>query len=100
MDRYQYGDRWNILISLRETKSSGDVMDFHIERKLIRSFTQAEEWWQTEMQNKARWAKLAIIFPKDRPCQRAILHEKMRNRTTPFGPKDFSFLPDGRQVLT
>jgi hypothetical protein len=27
-DRYLEGDRWNILISLRETKHRGDVQDF------------------------------------------------------------------------
>ena len=31
VDRYQEGDRWNILISLRETKSSGDIEDFYID---------------------------------------------------------------------
>ncbi len=100
VDRYQDGDRWNILISLRETQSSGDIENFHIERQLRHSFTKTEEWWQTEMQNTTRWLKLAIVFPKDRHCQRALLCEKTRNRTMLLSSECFSDLPDGRQVLT
>ena len=29
-DVYQEGDRYNILISLRETKAAGDIEDFYI----------------------------------------------------------------------
>ena len=31
-DRYREGDRWNLLISLRETKHKGDITEFHIAR--------------------------------------------------------------------
>ncbi len=100
VDRYQDGDRWNILISLRETKSSGDVEDFYIERMLTDSFTKDAEWWQVEMQNSTKWLKLSIVFPKDRPCQRATICEKMHAKTTALGPDHFSTLPDGRQMLS
>ena len=73
VDRYKNGDRWNVLISLRETKSRGDIEEFYIQRKIIRGFTKSEEWWQLEMQNPTRWLKLAIIFPRRRPYRRAIL---------------------------
>ena len=42
-DRYQEGDRWNILISLRETKHKGDITEFHIERLEKQSFIKADE---------------------------------------------------------
>ena len=32
VDKYKEGDRWNIVISLRETKSNGDIAEFHIKR--------------------------------------------------------------------
>ena len=100
VDRYQDGDRWNVLISLRETKSAGDMERLNIQRKLERSFTKKEEWWQIEMQNQTKWLKFSILFPGDRRCQRAILCEKTRNRTTILNPQHFADLPDGRQVLT
>src|SRR4051794_15972944 len=46
VDRYQEGDRWNVLISLRETKSHGDIEDFYFERTAQNGFTKDEEWWQ------------------------------------------------------
>jgi hypothetical protein len=100
VDRYQNGDRWNVLISLRETKSSGDIEEFFIQRRIKRGFTQKEEWWQTEMQHQTRWLRHCIIFPKKRRCQRAVLVEKTKNRTTVFSAEHFADLPDGRQILT
>ena len=99
VDRYQEGDRWNVLISLRETKSAGDVDDFHIERTVKNGFTQNEEWRQTEIRHRTRHLRLAVIFPKERHCRRAVLIERNRNRTTVLDQGHFSNLPDGRQVL-
>ena len=42
VDRDQEGNRWNVLISLRETKNSGDVEDFYIERRVTEGFTKAD----------------------------------------------------------
>jgi hypothetical protein len=52
------------------------------------------------MQHETRWLKLSIIFPKRRPCQRAVLFEKTRNRVTVLNSESLANLPDGRQVLT
>lgn len=100
VDRYREGDRWNVLISLRETRSVGDIDEFHIQRKIIAGFTASEEWWQGEMQNRTRHLKLSIIFPLGRRCQRAILCERNVRRTTSLGATFFTTLPDGRQLLT
>lgn len=100
VDRYKNGDRWNVLISLRETKNRGDIEEFYIERKILRGFTRDEEWWQLEMQNETRWLKLAIVYPKQRRCQRAVLVERTRNRVTVLDSEHFTDLPDGRQTLT
>jgi hypothetical protein len=99
VDRYQEGDRWNVLISLRETKSAGDVDDFHIERTVKNGFIQDDEWRQTEIRHRTRHLRLAVIFPKERHCRRAVLIERNRNRTTVLNQGHFSDLPDGRQVL-
>ena len=100
VDRYQDGDRWNVLISLRETKSSGDVEDFYIQRTIKGGFTKTEEWRQTDIRYQTRHLRLAIIFPRKRRCQRAVLIERNRNRTTELEQRQFSELPDGRQMLT
>ena len=100
VDHYQEGDRWNILISLRETKNSGDIEDFYIERTAKEGFITAEESLQTEIRHRTRRLRMSIIFPKRRPCKRALLLERSRNRTTVLGPEHFIDLPDGRQRLT
>lgn len=99
-DRYREGERWNILISLRETKYRGDVQDFYIERKLTNTFTQAEEWWQIEMQHRTRRAKLEVLFPKKRHCREAWVLERNRNRATHLDAPNFTDLADGRQLLS
>lgn len=99
-DCYQQGDRWNILISLRETKNRGDIEEFYIERTVKNTYTQPEEWRQVEIRHLTRRLKITIIFPQERRCQRAILHQRSRHQTTRLGPEHFSDLPDGRQVLT
>ncbi len=100
VDQYQEGDRWNILISLRETKNSGDIEDFYIERKLKNTFTKNKEWRQVEIRHKTRRLKIEIVFPKERRCKRAILVERSRNRSTILGQEHFTERPGERQVLT
>lgn len=100
VDHYPEGDRWNILISLRETKSRGDIQEFYIERKILLGFTKREEWWQIEMQHETRWLKLSIVFPEERHCKRAVLVERNRNFTTVLDPTCFVVMPDGREVLS
>lgn len=99
-DRYQEGDRWNILISLRETKHKGDVTEFHIERLERASFTKADEWQQTEIRRPTHRLQMNIIFPQARRCQRATLTRRRHNRVLVLGPEHFHDLPDGRQLLT
>ena len=98
-DRYRDGDRWNLLISLRETKSCGDIEEFYIERTVRGCFTQPSEWRQTEIWLKTRRVRMAIIFPKSRPCKRAILHRRSSNRTTELHGDYLQLLPDGRQIV-
>ncbi len=100
VDRYQDGDRWNVLISLRETKNAGDITDFRIERTVRNGFTQNKEWFQMEIRHQTRQLKMSIIFPKQRPCKRAVLQERSRHHPTPLGQEHFVTLPDGRQLLT
>jgi hypothetical protein len=98
-DRYREGDRWNVLISLRETKSKGDIEEFIIERTVKNGFTQKEEWWQVAVWYRTLHLKLTLLFPKTRPCRRMQLHTRAANRTLVLGPQHFRILPDGRQQV-
>lgn len=98
-DRYREGNHWNVLISLRETKSKGDIEDFHIERTVKNGFTKKEEWWQVGVWCKTHKLKLTTLFPRDRHCQRAILQTRSDNKTVVLGPEHFQILPNGRQML-
>jgi hypothetical protein len=98
-DRYREGDRWNILISLRETRSRGDIAEFYIERVEKNTFTQAEEWLQTEIRRPTHRLQMDIIFPQERPCQRAVVIQRSRNRVTVLEPTHFNLLPNGRQLV-
>lgn len=100
VDRYKEGDRWNILISLRETKNSGDIEEFYIERTALNGFTQPSELLQTEIRHRTKRLKVSVIFPKIRRCQRATLLQRSRNKSRVLGPEDLTTLPDGRQRLT
>lgn len=100
VDRYQEGDRWNILISLHQTKSKGDVTEFNIEHTHSNAFTKAEEWLQTEIRHPTRRLRLVVFFPKQRHCKSALIQTRSTNRTQPLGEGYFTVLPDGRQVVT
>ena len=98
-DQYQEGDRWHILLSLRETKNRGDVEEFHIQYTIHDGFGQDEEWWQVEIRNPTRRLQIAIVFPPERRCTRALLLQRSRQRSTRLDASYFSDLPDGRQTL-
>lgn len=99
-DRYKEGDRWNVLISLRETKNSGDIEEFHIERRVRDAFLSEDEWYQVEIRHKTKRLRMSIIFPKGRPCRSAHLVTRSRHTSKKLGPDHLSELPDGRQQLT
>lgn len=99
-DRYREGPRWNILISLRESKRRGDVQDFYIESRAENALTRKSEWFQVELRHRTRAARLSVVFPKKRPCIQAVLVERTRDRTTYLDRRNITVLPDGRQLVS
>ena len=81
-----------MLISLRETKNRGDVVEFSIERQVKDGFTKNEEWLEAETRYPTRRLRLQIVFPKGRECQRAKPVERR-------GEKYFGRRRDDRQTL-
>ncbi len=100
VDRYLVGDRWNILISLRESKSRGDIEEFFIGSTFKDAFLRPEEWQQVEIRNHTKHLKMTISFPKSRQCRRAVIHQRRHHRSTELDNSHFGVLPDGRQVVT
>lgn len=100
VDFYEDGSKYNVLISLRETKHRGDVVEFWIERVIKRGLLKGHEWYETEINHWMKNLKLSIIFPKKRPCRRATLSRRSTGKTTTLPQKHFALLPDGRQKLT
>ena len=63
VDRYQEGDRWNILVSLRATKQRGHVEDFYIDRTVRNGFVNEEEWRQMpKCGSKFRLLKMIRLY--------------------------------------
>lgn len=100
VDRYREGDRWNILISLRQTKGKGDIETFHVQRTATNGFVADEEWLQTEIRHPTRRLRLSILFPKQRHCRRAFVQTRSTNRTQTLSPHRFAVLPNGRQMVS
>jgi hypothetical protein len=100
VDFYQDGSKHNVLISLRETKNRGDVMEFSAERTIAGGFLKQNEWLETEVDHLTTHLRLAIIFPKARPCLRATLTRKTVGKTEVLDERHFKTLGSGRQELS
>ena len=96
---YREADRWIVLIALDEVKHKGDVADLTIERKIRNGFTKATEWRQTEIWKPTKRVRLAVIFPNNRLCKRAVLLKRRADQSIPLGNEHFRALPDGRLML-
>ena len=100
VDFYEDGSKYNVLISLRETKTRGEVIELWVERVVRGGFLEEHEWLETEIDHWMRGLKLSVIFPKERPCRRATLSRRSTGKTTLLHQGHFALLPDGRQKLT
>jgi hypothetical protein len=89
VDQYKEGDRWNVLISLRETKNRGDIEDFYTERRIKGGFTKREEWWQIEMRYRPAPCKSRSSFRrKDIASERCLL-SATETGPRPWAPPHF-----------
>jgi hypothetical protein len=100
VDFYEDGAKHNVLISLRETKNRGDMIELWSERVIKGGFLRCPWWLETEIDHLTRHLRLSIIFPKQRPCRQASLARKSTKKTVLLGAQHFRFFPDGRQRLT
>lgn len=95
VDRYRDGHRYNILISLRETKHRDDQLTFHIQRTIKDGFTQEVEEFQTEVDHRTRQMRLSVVFPTTRLPTSVKLIEQNTKRSQDLDSRHRYILPDG-----
>ena len=100
VDRYRFGYKTIILLSLHEIKNRGDVDDFHIKWDIKDGFIKPEESWETHISQKTEKFCLNAIFPKNRRPLRIKVEESNSRKTHQLNKDNFSTLPDGRIKVT
>ena len=96
VDRYKSGHRYQILISLRETKNRGELSDIVIERTIHDGFTKSREDVQTEVNHRMHHLRLSVIFPPDRSPLRVFIMLQNANRSLPIGEQMWTRTKEGR----
>jgi hypothetical protein len=96
VDFYREGHRYNILISLRETKREGDVEEFHIQRKILSGFMGETEEFQTEIDHQTAQLSMGVTFPRERRPSHCWLIEQHAGITHELGTQALVQLPDGK----
>jgi len=100
VDRYQDGNKYRVLISLRETKNRGDIEDFHIERTIKDGFTRSVEDYQVDVDHSTRKLSLTVIFPNERTPKQVKLIERKSEHTQQLSMDSLQPLTDGRWQIT
>jgi hypothetical protein len=99
VDRYQEGNRWRVLISLRQTYNRGDTEEFHIKRTIRDGFPGKTENFQNRLDHHTRLAYFSVIFPKGRLPKQVIFLENNKGRLLRPQAEQVQTLPDGRQQV-
>ncbi len=96
VDTYRDGNKYRVLISLRETKNRGDIEDFHIERTIKDGFVRPVEDYQVDIDHSTRRLSLTVVFPKDRTPKQVKVIEQKSQQTKEMSADSLQQLPDGR----
>lgn len=96
VDRYKEGNRYRVLISLRESKHRGDEDHITIERHIKGGFTRRTEYFQNIVNHRMKKMTISVIFPPDRHPGQLTIVEHQRSQSTGLKPEHFHHLPDGR----
>jgi hypothetical protein len=99
VDRYREGQRYRILISLRQTKNFGDIEEIRIERTIRNGFTRSIEDLQVETSHFHQQLSINIVFPSSRPPRQMRLIEHNTARTRALSTEHLQQLPDQRYQL-
>jgi len=100
VDRYQFGHKTIILISLREEKTKGDIDEFNIQWGMKDGFRKPVESWSTVNQHMTKNLKVRVIFPESRPPLAVTILAGKRRKEHTLGDISKIKLPDGRWQVT
>lgn len=79
VDRHRVGQRYYILISLRDTKHRDEEAEFRIERHIRDGFTTSTEEFQIDIDHRTRSFEMRVIFPADRlPKNIRLIEQNLR----------------------
>lgn len=84
----------HLVIDLPRPMRRGETYTFSVERTTMAAFTQPEEWLETTIDHPIALFHQQIFFPKERPCQGAVL--VIGDQTEQIKPVT---LEDGRTLL-
>ena len=73
----------HLVLDLVRPMSRGETLTFEIERTAMEGFTADEEWLETTIDHPTERLSRAIVFPRRRPCQRAMLHHEGQQTALP-----------------
>lgn len=96
VDRYPFGHKEIVLISLQKAKNKGMTDEFKIQWKMRDGFIKENESWATLIQHRTRSLRINIIFPRGRSPKDAYLVEGNSRRRYPLDSSQISQLSDGR----
>lgn len=100
VDFYQDGNLWRILISLRETKSKGQIERFIIERQINGAFVDESNYLQINIEHPTTKLTMSIIFPSDHPPRRITIIQRNKKRSQLLDAQYLTQLPDQRYKAT
>ncbi|KAB2863612.1 MAG: hypothetical protein F9K46_05615 [Anaerolineae bacterium] len=100
VDRYQQGNVWRILISLRQTKHKGDLETFHIERSIEDGFIKTIEHFQARIDHPTQHLSMSVTFPVKRFPKHVAVVAQNTNRTIELNVSNIQTLPNGQTLAT
>jgi hypothetical protein len=98
VDEYEDGSRIVVLISLRESKNRGDVIDQETRRLIKGGFLGQEEWLETQVDHPVKRLCLSLLLPAQRRASEAALKIRSTNRLIELSTD--AYLEDGKQKIT
>ena len=83
-DSFNDQGRRHLVIGFKRAMRRGETMKFDVMRTAMVGFTEDEEWLETSVDHPVRRLGCAVVFPKGRPCQSAMLHYEGKELALPI----------------
>lgn len=72
-DWFNEHGKQHLIIGLKKAMARGETLTFSVSRTAMVGFQKGEEWLETTIDHPVKRMRCDIVFPKERPCQRATL---------------------------